>query len=295
MLSRVLLPFAFILLPSLLAVARDDDPKDKVFKAKAAYTSEITKLRAEVIVGFEKREEKAREAGNKKLVDEIKFYRAAFDEAEEWPIDMPAELRMRFTKARAQVEAAYITAIKDLTKAKKDEDAAMMEKDLVEFRKTAFWPILDLTKVEIKDGFFRMPTNTLVTTHKPYKGGLEIMMIAKTEAENIRLHAHRGAAVIFNWEINPSELRVCRPDGKEEFLESGSLATAKVTPLKPNTYYTLRWLLTPQGMAISVNGQVVFVEKKDYNLEGETKIAIGACKSKVDIKEFRVTRIAPKP
>jgi hypothetical protein len=283
-----------IFLSSLLVIADDDDPKEKIFKAKEAYTAEITKLRAEVIAGFDKREEKARNKGDKKLVDEIKFNRVAFDEAEEWPADMPTELRSRLTKARAQVEAAYLTAIKDYTKAKKDDDAAVMEKDLTEFRKVAFWSLLDLSKAEVKEGFFRIPLNTLVTTQKPYKGGVEITLNARTEAENIRLHAHRGAAVIFNWEIKPTELRVCRPDGKEEFLESGSLATAKVTPLKPNTYYTLKWLLTPQGMAISVNGQVVFIEKKEYDLDGETKIAIGACKSKVDIKEFKVMRIVPK-
>jgi hypothetical protein len=292
--SRVLLSFPCVLLSSLLALARDDDPKENIFKAKAAYTAEIAKLRSEVNAGFDKKEEKARNKGDKKLVDEIKFHRAAFDEAEEWPADMPAELRTRLTKARTQVEAVYVTAIKECTKAKKDDEAAAMEKDLSEFRKAAYWPLLDLAKVEVKEGFFRIPPNTLVTTKKSYKGAVEITVVAKTEAENIRLHAHRGATVIFNWEINPAELRVCRPDGQEEILESGSLATAKVAPLKPNTYYTLKWLLTSQGMAIAVNGQVVFAEKKDYNLEGETKIAIGVVKSKVDVKEFKVMRVFAK-
>ena len=65
--SRVLLVFAFVFLSSLLAIADDDDPKEKIFKAKAAYTAEITKLRAEVIAGFDKREEKLpRNAGRQK-------------------------------------------------------------------------------------------------------------------------------------------------------------------------------------------------------------------------------------
>lgn len=291
---RVLLAFASISLSSLLAIADDDDPKEKIFKAKAAYTAEIMKLRAEVIAGFDKREEKARNAGNLKLVDEIKFYRAAFDEAEEWPADMSSELRTRLMKARSQVEAAYQTAIKDYTKTKKDEEAAAMEKELVEFRKVAFWPLLDLTSVEVKEGFFRISPNTRVTTQKPYKGAVLITAIARTEAENIRLHAYRAARVIFNWELNLHELRVHRPDGKEEIEDSGSLATAKVTPLRPNTFYTLKWLLTPQGMAVSVNGEVVFTEKKEYDLNVETKISIVAMKSKVDVKEFHVARIFAK-
>ena len=47
---------------------------------------------------------------------------------------MPAELRTRLTKARAHDEAAYLTAIKAYTNAKKDEEAAAMEKDLTESR-----------------------------------------------------------------------------------------------------------------------------------------------------------------
>jgi hypothetical protein len=292
--SRVLIVLTCVLLSSLLAIAGDDDTKEKLFKAKTAYTAEITKLRSELIAGFDKLEDKARAAGSKKLVDEIKFYRAVFDEAEQWPADMPKELHSRLTKARAQVDAAYQNAIKEYTKARKDEEAATIEKELTEFRKAAYWPLLDLSKVEVKDGFFRIPPNTIVTTQRPYKGGVEIVMVARTEAENIRLHAHRAARVIFNWEINPNELRVHRPDGKEEVVDSGSLATANVSPLKPKTYYTLRWLLTPQGMAISVNGQIVFSEKRDYDLDVETKIAVVSVKSAIDVKEFRVTRIYPK-
>jgi hypothetical protein len=288
--SRILLSFIFFFLSYPIAFAGDDDPKETIFKAKSAYTAEIAKLRSEVIAAFDKREEKARAAGNKKLVDEIKFYRMAFDEDEEWPGDMSTELRMRLTKARTQVEAAYLNAIKDYTKAKKDEEASAAEKDLAEFRKVAYCPLLDLSKVEVKEGFFRIPPNTLVTTKKSYKGALEIALVARTEAENIRLHAHRGATVIFNWEINPAELRFHRPDGNEQG-QGSTLATTKVTPLKPNTYYALRWLLTPQGTAVSENGHIVFTEKKDYDLEIETKITIGVCKSKVDLKEFKVTRL----
>jgi hypothetical protein len=290
---RVLFALAFVILLNMLAIAGRDDPQEKVVKAKAAYTSETEKLRSVVLAGFDKKEEKARSKGDKKLVDEIKLQRAALEEFEEWPTDMPAELRTRLTKARTQVETAYALAIKECTKAKKDDEAAALEKELLEFRSHS-WSLLDLTNVEVKDGFFRIPPNTVVTTQKSYKGGVEITLVAKTEAENIRLHAHRGARVIFNWEANPNELLMNRPDGKEGVFESGSLMKAKVAAMKPDTYYTLKWLLTPDGMTISENGQVVFNEKKEYNLEGETKIAIQTKRSKVDVKEFRVTQTLAK-
>ncbi|HEV3385090.1 MAG TPA: hypothetical protein VG097_09750 [Gemmata sp.] len=290
---RVLFAFSFVILSSMLAIAGGEDPKDKVLKVKEAYNAEIEKLRTAVIAGFDKKEEKARSKGDKKTVDEVKQQRAALAEFEEWPADMPVDLRTRLTKARTQIEAAYTTAIKECTKAKKDEEAAALEKEFQEFR-TKSWSVLDLTKVELKDGFFRIPPNTMVTTRNPYKGGVEIMLVAKTEAENIRLYAHRGASVIFNWEGNLNELRVTRPDGREEGFESGSLMRAKVVAMKPDTYYTLKWWLTPEGMTISENGQVVFSEKREYDLTGESKIAIQTKRSRVDVKEIRVTRIGQK-
>lgn len=180
---RFLLYFPFTFMLSLVALGGDEDPKENIFKARAAYTAEIAKLRSEVIAGFDKREEKARNARNKKLVDEIKFQRAVFDEDEQWPADMTVELRMRLTKARTQVEGAYLSAIKEYTRAKKDEEAAATEKDLAEFRKAAFWPLLDLSKIEVKDGYFRIPSNSQVTTNKPWKGGWKSCSLRKPKAK----------------------------------------------------------------------------------------------------------------
>ena len=255
-------------------------------------TAEVGKLRADMTAIFDKREEKARNDGNKKLLDEIKFQRKLFDDEEEWPADTPANLNKRLTKAKADVDAAMVSAIKECVKAKKDDDAAAVEKDLIEFRKDVFWPALDLAtaKVEIKEGFIRMPANTRIASRKTYKGAIDITVVVRTASEDIRLNAHRGSCVIFNWPDNASELRITRPDRNEESLESGTLATAKVTPLKPNTYYVLTWRLTPDGMAVFENGQRVFFEQKQYDLNTETKIGIGV-KSPVDIKEFKVTRL----
>lgn len=99
--------------------------------------------------------------------------------------------------------------------------------------------------------------------------------------------------MIFNWEGNPAELRVHRPDGNEKG-EGCTLANPKVTPLKPNTFNTLKWLLIPEGMTISVNGVVVFSEKKEYDLNVESKIAVVSLKSAIVVKEFRVTRVVAK-
>lgn len=289
MLSRVLLALAVAALSSVLAIAQDDPIKKKMLKVKTAYEAEVAKLRTEVVAWYKKREEAARNAGNKKLIDELKQQREAFEAKEEWPLDMPSDLRTRLTKAKTQLETAYTTAIKEYTKAKKDDEASEIEKDLLELKKES-WSVLDLGKAEVmKEGYLHIPPNTKVTTRQLYKGGVDILVVARTESENIRLYAYDGMEVIFNWEFNPSQLRVHRPSGRPNggTLQSGH----KITPLKPNTFYTLRWLITPEGMAVSVDGKTIFTEKREYNLNVETKIGIGTMKSNVDVKEFKITPV----
>jgi len=289
---RRLIVIALLVGVACVAAGEDKDPiKEKLFAAKVTYDKDMRQYRKQVEEWLDKREETARKAADKNALNQIKEDRKTFEESGE--LLVPSDLRTRLTKVRTQLEAAYTTAIKEYLIAKKDSEAAAVEKGLLELRKE-FYPLLDLSKVEVKDGYFRIPPNTLVTTRQSYKGGVEIFLVARTESENIRLYAHRGSCVIFNWEINPKELRVCRPDGKEDTPESGSIATAKVMPLRPGTFYTIRWLLTPEGMTISVNGQSIFTEKKEYNLDIETKLGIQTVKSKVDVKEFKVTRILPK-
>jgi len=231
----------------------------------------------------------ARKDANKKLLEEVKSEREEYTETGDLPAIAPPKLRLHLTTARAELEAAYLDAIKGFIKAKLDTEAAALEVSLANFRRRA-WPHLDLKSVEIKDGFFRLEPQSQVSTRKKYAGGVEIVVIARTEAENIRLDAHQGACVIFNWERNLSELRVTRPDGNNR-LESGSLATAKVTPLKPNTWHMLKWRLTPTGMVVSVNGKVVFSEQRAYNLNAAAQISVRSEKSTVDVKEWSVKPI----
>jgi hypothetical protein len=89
------------------------------------------------------------------------------------------------------------------------------------------------------EGVIRIPLQSSVSTKEEYVGPIEIAVVARTEGNNIRLRAFNGACVIFNWEGAREELRVTRPDGDDK-PESGSIATAKVRPLDPNTWYALR-------------------------------------------------------
>jgi hypothetical protein len=71
--------------------------------------------------------------GNKRLVDQIKAEREEFAKKLELPQQAPAALTAQPKVARARLESAYEVAVKDYTKAKNDERADSVEKELAEF------------------------------------------------------------------------------------------------------------------------------------------------------------------
>jgi hypothetical protein len=158
------------------AVVGDDKDKDpvreKLFAAKVAYDKEITQYRTQAGNWFDKREDAARKDGNKKLVDQIKAERKAFDEEGELPKSVPATIKQKQAAAKKALEASYEQAVKEYVKAKKDDEAAAVEKELGKLREGSLavtpadpfqpkstWvndkPKMTLTVIERKGNTFR--------------------------------------------------------------------------------------------------------------------------------------------
>jgi hypothetical protein len=117
---------------------KDKDPvKEKLFAAKVAYDKEMAAFRKAVDDWFDRREEIARKDGNKKLVDQVKVERKAFDDAGELPRGAPVAMQQKHDRARKALEAAYAEAVKAYTRAKKDDLAAATDKELESFRNSA--------------------------------------------------------------------------------------------------------------------------------------------------------------
>ncbi len=108
--------------------------------SKEGYRAEVEKFRTAVAEWFDQREAAARKDGNKKLVDQIKAERAAFAMNGEVPPKAPPALKRIPKAARAKLEAAFETAVKEYTKARKDDQAAAVEKELSEFKKGSVSP-----------------------------------------------------------------------------------------------------------------------------------------------------------
>jgi len=120
-----------------LAADDKDSVKDKLFAAKVAYDKEMSTFRKAANEWLDKREDAARKAGDKKALDQLKEDRTAFDEQGVLPKTAPAAVQKQAAAARKTLETAYAEAVKAYTKAKMDDLAAAVEKDLESFRKTA--------------------------------------------------------------------------------------------------------------------------------------------------------------
>lgn len=120
---------------TLSARAADDADavKERLFKAKKGYDAETQKFRKAVGDFLDKREDDARKAGNKKVVDQAKAERVAFEKAGDMPAALPPAVVKPMTAARAALDKAYTAAVKDYVKLKEDAAAEATEKEQQRF------------------------------------------------------------------------------------------------------------------------------------------------------------------
>lgn len=130
MLRKCVALVAVVVCAGVLAAGDDDPIRAKLLTAKNAYDAEVRAARKQTEDWFDKREEAARKAGDKKLVDQIKAERTEYEDDGELPKNAPAAIRTRQDKALKALEATYAQAVKDYTKAKKDTEAAAVEAEL---------------------------------------------------------------------------------------------------------------------------------------------------------------------
>lgn len=123
-----------------LTANQDDPVKTKLDKAKAAFNAEFAKLERGLDDALEKAETAARKKGDKVALDRIKLERTTLELALVFPKSTPQAISQKLSTARGTLESAYALAVKEYTKASKDDKAAEVQKELEQFKKAGIVP-----------------------------------------------------------------------------------------------------------------------------------------------------------
>jgi hypothetical protein len=120
-----------------LCSARADNAemlKEKLFQAKKDYDAQLLKFKKAITDLLDKREENARKKGDKKILDQIKVERDAFEKTGESSQVIPNAIREPMSAARAKLDKAFAATIKELIRLKQDDAAGATEKEQREFQ-----------------------------------------------------------------------------------------------------------------------------------------------------------------
>lgn len=146
------------------------------------------------------------------------------------------------------------------------------------------WDLFNLERVEKRGTHVRIEPGGALRTCVEYDHPMDIIFVARTDSLNIRLSVHGYPSVIWNWEVNPSELRIASPDGAQ--------TPVPTTPLDANRWYTFHYRVTSQGTNITVDGVPVFAETKAYRKFPRSQAGIhGEGPAVIDVKKFVIKRI----
>jgi hypothetical protein len=143
------------------------------------------------------------------------------------------------------------------------------------------WELFDLGRARKMGAFVRIEPGDALRTSVDYDGPTDVTFVARTDSLNIRLFVFGFPSVIWNWEVNPSELRVHRPDGTD--------VPVPVVPLEPNRWYVLRYRITPQATNITVDDVPVFAENYQYGRFTRSPVGVnGEGPAVIDVKKMVV-------
>ena len=133
------------------------------------------------------------------------------------------------------------------------------------------------SKVTVLKGASRL------NSHQAYRPPVEITVVAKTDSTNLRL-AYAADQIIFNWEGNPSQLRV--DGGPANGLHQSGAGSIPV-----GKYVTIKWVVTTTHQAIYVDGRLRFEHHGDYSQIVRPVTVFPANGSVVTVKSMRVRPI----
>ena len=134
-----------------------------------------------------------------------------------------------------------------------------------------------------ENGIVLLKEGDRIKTTENFTPPVVFRIVAQTEKTNIRI-AYAADQIIFNWEVNPTELRVHGGPANERHK-----AGAGQVPIK--TWVAIDLLVRPRLMAISVDGKLRHEIQADFSQINDP-LQIFTFNSTIKIKSVRVRQLA---
>jgi hypothetical protein len=141
--------------PPRLPGGKPDPIRAALDEAWVAYRADVSKADQAVTDSLEQAETRARQKGDKPVVDRVKAERIDFLLTGVLPRWAPAGVQPKYANARHALESAYRQAVKAYTRASEDEKATAVQKEFEEFLKQP--PPRYFTLVNEKSGLVLAP------------------------------------------------------------------------------------------------------------------------------------------
>ena len=268
------------------ALAADKDPvKEKLAVAKAAHETELQQFRKQADEWFDKRENAARNAGDRKLIDQIKEERKSFEESGELPKGAPAVLSQKPALAKKGLEAAYSEAAQAYTKANREDEAAVVLEEWQEFSAKSTKPVpVDLlalidTKAPTVIGDWKWSGKVLTVANGaknasmmlPYEPGEEYDIEVRCRREGpdgFGLTLTAGGRHVFAAFDGWPPHFACGLDTVDKKRAYDNVTTVKGELLKPDKDHTVVCSVRKGKIDLSVNGKVISSFKGEFDRLG---------------------------
>jgi hypothetical protein len=137
--------------------------------------------------------------------------------------------------------------------------------------------VAEFTKVTVLKG------STRLNTPQSFRPPVEITVVGKTDSTNLRL-AYAADQIIFNWEMDQSQLRV---DGGP----ADGLHKAGAGRIPAGKYVTIKWIVTTTHQAIYVNERLRFEHDGDYSQINRPVTVFPANGSTITVKSIKVKHL----
>jgi WD40 repeat protein len=156
------------------------------------------------------------------------------------------------------------------------------------------WDHLDLSGAKLQGLFLQLPTNKVLATRKSFTGPIEVSVAVRVSKNAPRLDVYHGKDLLLSWANETNLAVVTRPPDPAKGRTGTVTVANNLFSFAPNTWHTLTWRLSEEGVKVLVDGAVLMDDAEvKPDLIRPKPIVIQAKDSALEFKSFEVKPFKP--